>query len=178
LTLALIGLRRLGYLEGIVTVNHFHDLGKFMFAMSTFWAYIWVSQYLLIWYSNIPEETIYYISREKNGWSFLMYFNVVLNWVIPFLILLPRSSKRNIKILGIAALVLIVGHWVDIFLIVAPRVFMNHGVSGLKVGPLEILLFLGYLGLIVFLVGMKLGNHDSIRVKNDPYLKEGLYLDQ
>jgi hypothetical protein len=178
LTLLLIVLRKLGYLEGVVNENHFHDLGKFMFAMSTFWAYIWISQYLLIWYSNIPEETLYYINRANNGWSFLMYFNVVINWVIPFFILLPRSSKRSMKILGIAAILLVIGHWLDLFILIAPQIYHSHNIDGLKVGPLEILLLLGYLGLIVFLAGTKLGMFDSIRVKNDPYLEEGLHLEQ
>ncbi len=99
--------------------EHKHDLSKFMFAFSVFWAYIWISQFLLIWYANIPEETFYYAFRFEN-YYFLFVANFVLNFIFPFLALMTRNSKRNnISIRGVSR-VMIIGRFLDIFLLIAP----------------------------------------------------------
>ena len=90
-----IVLRARGPLRGIFTDDHLHDLGKLLLGFSCFWMYIWFSQYMLIWYTNMPEETSYYILRTQGPWGPLMIANVVLNWIVPFFILLPRPCKRS-----------------------------------------------------------------------------------
>ncbi|MCP3998381.1 MAG: hypothetical protein GY722_25450, partial [bacterium] len=95
ITLVVILLRRQGALKGIVTEHHLHDLGKLILGFSTFWAYIWFSQYMLIWYSNLPEEVTYYGARHGGAWAVLSAANVLVNWLIPFLVLLPRGAKQT-----------------------------------------------------------------------------------
>lgn len=117
-----VRLRSAGRLAGLVTAEHLHDLGKLLFAFSTFWMYIWFSQAMLIWYGNLPEETVWFARRLAGGWAPLFWANVLLNWVIPFVVLLPRATKRNEKILYRVALVVLVGRWLDLSLMILPPV--------------------------------------------------------
>ena len=75
--------------------EHLHDLGKFMFAFSIFWTYLWFSQYMLIWYANIPEETIYFKTRVQGAYKGIFFFNLIINFICPLLILMKRAAKRN-----------------------------------------------------------------------------------
>ena len=97
-----------------------HDLGKLLFGFATFWAYIWFCQYLLIWYSNIPEETPYYALRFQGGWTALFWLNPVLSFLVPFVILLGSGAKKAPAALGNAALVVVLGRWLDAYVMVAP----------------------------------------------------------
>ncbi len=97
-----------------------HDLGKLLFGFATFWAYIWFCQYLLIWYSNIPEETPYYALRFQGGWTALFWLNPVVTFLAPFVVLLSAGAKRKPAALGHAALVVILGRWLDAYVMVAP----------------------------------------------------------
>ena len=95
ITVLVILLRRRGFLPE-VNENHLHNLGKLVFGFSTFWAYIWLCQYILIYYANLPEETIYYLRRMQTpGWKALFFGNIFLNWLIPFVMLLSRGAKRS-----------------------------------------------------------------------------------
>ena len=89
-----------GPLRGVLNDEHLHDLGKLLFAFSTFWVYIWFSQYMLIWYTNIPEETTYFVRRTHGLWFALFLANVVLNWLVPFAVLLRRDTKRTADVAG------------------------------------------------------------------------------
>jgi hypothetical protein len=109
ITLVIIQLKDWGYLKGVVNENHLHDLGKWMFGMSIFWAYIWISQYLLIWYANIPEETEYYVLRHHH-WNGQFFFNLFVNFFVPFFVLLTRAAKRNVTVLKTVAIILLLGH--------------------------------------------------------------------
>lgn len=177
LTIAVIGLDKFGFFNGVITENHYHDLGKFLFGFSTFWAYLWISQYLLIWYTNLPEETAYYTLRTQNDWDWLFYFNVLLNWVIPFFVLLPRQTKRNREVLLRVSIVLLVGRWFDLFLLVAPNVFHLSGIRGPSIGWIEVGGGLGLGGLFVLICASALGRHRLIP-KSDPYFEEGAHLVQ
>jgi hypothetical protein len=115
-----VWLERLGPLHGVLTKNHLHDLGRLLFAFSTFWAYIWFSQYMLIWYANFPEETAYYVRRLHGAWQPLFLLNLFLNWVVPFFILLLRASKRSATTLVRVAVVILVGRWLDLYLMIVP----------------------------------------------------------
>lgn len=176
ITLSLVILHYLGYLKDYVTDDHFHDLGKWIFGMSTFWAYIWFCQYLLIWYSNIPEETQYYILRDHDNWRWLFWSNFVISFTVPFFGLLPRSSKRNKVILGLVAIVVLVGRWIDIYTLVAPKIYEHNGVLAI-IGPYEIMSAFLFAALFVFIFLKALSKHNLV-VENDPFVDEGLHLHQ
>ena len=126
---AVIVLRRWGLLPG-VNENHLHNLGKLIFGFSTLWAYIWLCQYLLIYYANLPEETIYYIRRMQTpGWKTLFFLNIFLNWLIPFAILLARGAKRSPGLLLSACLIVLVGHWIDLYVLIFPTFELQPLVS-------------------------------------------------
>ncbi len=126
-----IMLRKRGPLRGVFTDDHLHDLGKLLLGFSCFWMYIWFSQYMLIWYTNIPEETSYFILRTKGPWGPLMVVNIVLNWIAPFFILLPRPCKRSESVMIKVAVVVLVGRWVDLYLMVFPDAVGKVPVFGL-----------------------------------------------
>jgi len=119
-TLLAVMMDRAGLLTTRLQADVLHDLGKLLFAFATFWAYIWFCQYMLIWYSNLPEETIHYASRLSGGWSTLFYLNPILNWVVPFVILLSAGLKCHAPTLSQVAAVVLVGRWLDTYLLVAP----------------------------------------------------------
>ncbi len=131
--LVCIYLKSRGYLP-MMTEEHFHDLGKLMFAFSVAWAYLFYSQFMLIWYSNIPEETMYYRIRIEH-YPLVMWGAVVLNFVTPFLVLMTAGNKRNYKILAVAAVIIIFGHWLDFYQMAVPGAVMEaahhaHAISG------------------------------------------------
>ena len=182
LVLFVLGMKRAGYLP-YVNENHYHDLGKMMFAFATFWAYIWVSQYMLIWYANMPEETSYFVRRQEGGWLPLWILNFVVRWMLPFFILLPRANKRNPKILALVAGILVFGHWLDIYLQVMPATshFAAHhsgaDVHGPVFGLPEIGGFAFFAGLFLLLVPKMMEKAPLLPAK-DPYLDEALHHEQ
>lgn len=176
ITLSLIILHYLGYLKDYVSINHFHDLGKWMFGMSTFWAYIWFCQYMLIWYSNIPEETQYYILRDHGNWKWLFWTNFVIAFVIPFFCLLTRNSKRNLLNLAFVSIVILVSRWVDLYTLVAPKIYEHHHIDAI-IGPYEIISALLFSALFV-LIFLKMLSTKSLIIKDDPYFEEGVHLEQ
>ena len=151
-----------------VNKEHLHDLGKYLFGLSVFWMYLWFSQYMLIWYANIPEETIYFIQRREN-FSTLMYLNVALGFVVPFLALLPRKSTRKELIMVIVSVIVIVGHWIDFYLAVMPGILGEQaGINFLEIG-----LSVGFAGLFLWFVFRALSKASLVPV-NHPFLKESL----
>src|SRR5678815_766908 len=114
-TLTVILLKEAGYMK-MVNANHLHDLGKFIFAFSIFWTYIWFSQFMLIFYANIPEETVYFVQRRTVApYSWIFFANLVLNFVLPFLLFMTRDSKRQMSMLQVVCPIVIFGHWIDHF---------------------------------------------------------------
>jgi hypothetical protein len=118
--------RRGGLLAEAIQVSHYHDLGRWLFAMVVFWAYIGFSQYLLIWYANLPEETIWFRHRLEGNWAWVSAALLVGNFIVPFLVLMSRAAKRNLAVLGAASALLLVMHYVDLHWIVMPTVD-RHG---------------------------------------------------
>ncbi|MEW6208765.1 MAG: MFS transporter [Acidobacteriota bacterium] len=168
LTLVIISLRRRGLLREI-NEEHLHNLGKLIFGFSTFWAYLWLSQYLLIYYANIPEETIYYIRRTATpGWQAIFYLNLLLNWIAPFVILLPRRAKRSESTLAAVSIVVLAGHWLDLYQMIFPAT----GASSIPT-LIDIALVAGFLSLFALVIANRL-RHVSLVPSHDPYLKESL----
>lgn len=167
ITLVVIFLRGQGYLE-MVNENHIHDLGKFIFGFSIFWTYLWFSQFLLIYYANIPEETVYFLERlDSDVYGPFIFVNLGMNFVLPFLVLMTRDSKRHGVFLKLVCSLLIVGHWVDIFLMVQPGTLGHNG----GVGFMEIGMFLIYASSVALVVLGALSK-DNLIAKNHPLLEE------
>lgn len=176
ITICVVQLKQRGYLKA-VNENHYHDLGKWMFGMSVFWAYIWISQYLLIWYANIPEETEYFVLRHHH-WNGMFYFNLCINFILPFFILMTRKSKRNPKVIQAVASIILIGHFIDLYIMIAPKVFEHHDIHHLTgFGIIQALQLVGILGLFAFVVLRSLSRRD-LDVIHDPTFAEGAHLHQ
>jgi len=149
-----------------VNKEHIHDLGMYLFAFSVFWAYLWFSQYMLIWYGNLPEETTYYVERLTN-FRTLFFLNLILNFLVPFLALMARNSKRMPLNLALAAIVVFAGHWVDFYLMIMPASAGEHA----RIGLPEIGMTIGYAGLFLFVFFRAFSRADNVP-RNHPYFKE------
>lgn len=169
IALIVVNLKEAGYLK-MVNSNHLHDLGKFIFAFSIFWTYIWFSQFMLIYYANIPEETVYFIERIKNApYSWIFYLNLILNFVLPFLLLMTRDAKRHMSMLSVVCPIVIVGHWFDFYNMVTPGIMQHNGGLGL----LEIGLALIFFALFMF-VSLNALSKMPLVAKNHPMMEESL----
>ncbi len=170
ITFIVIMLKDNGYLS-IVRNDHLHDLGKFVFAFSIFWTYIWFSQFLLIYYANLPEESIYFVERWKNDhYAPVFFINLIINFFFPFLVLMTREAKRQTRILKVVCPAIVFGHWLDFYLMVTPGTLQENGGFGL----LEIGLILVYLSAFLFVVLSSLAKNPLV-AKNHPMLKESLH---
>jgi hypothetical protein len=147
-TLLALWLRRQGSLAGVLGEDHFHDLATLLFGFSCFWMYIWFCQYLLIWFTNQPEEAVYYVKRWQGGWPALMLLNIILNWGIPFCLLLFRAAKRSPRILGTVCVLVLLGRWFDLFV----QIFPAQDATTKLPGPLEAGLFIGAAALTALIV--------------------------
>ncbi len=168
ITLFVVFLKNNNYLE-LVNEEHLHDLGKFMFAFSVFWTYLWFSQFMLIWYANIPEETTYFKPRAQGIYSGIFWMMFIINFLAPLLILMRRGSKRNYSTITFMALLIIFGHWLDFFQMVFPGPSPDHV-------PMILYDFgvaLGFVGLIMFVTGRALSKAPLL-AKNHPFIKESV----
>jgi hypothetical protein len=168
LTIIVVLLRERGPLAEVVRDDHLHDLGKLLLGFSTFWAYMWLSQYLLIWYANLPEEVSHYIRRTSGGWLPLFLLNVTINWVVPFLVLLPRSAKRHHRVLLGVSLLVLLGHWLDLYLLVMPEMRETPSLNAA-----ELIVAAGYMGLFLLMTSRALAAAPLVPL-HDPYLSESL----
>jgi hypothetical protein len=173
-----IYLKNRGYLE-LVNEEHLHDIGKFMFAFSIFWTYLWFSQYMLIWYSNQPEETTYFIDRIGNrqhssGFKGIFFLNLIINFLAPILILMSRGSKRNYTTMTFMAVLIIVGHWLDFYQMVFPAISKDaNGIAHVNMNLFDIGVAAGFVGLIMFSTARAL-TKAPLTAKNHPFFKESI----
>ena len=168
ITLFVVFLKNNDYLE-LTNQEHLHDLGKFMFAFSIFWAYLWFSQFMLIWYANIPEETTYFKPRAEGVYSGIFWLMFMINFLAPILILMSRGAKRNYATITFMAVLILFGHWLDFFQMVFPGPSPDHV-------PLLLYDFgvgLGFAGLIMFVTGRALSKAPLL-AKNHPFIKESI----
>jgi hypothetical protein len=161
-----------GKLARVTHAGHYHDMGKLMFAFVIFWAYIAFSQYLLIWYGNIPEETVFYDIRQQGAWLWISLLLLFGHFVVPFLWLISRHPKRRRGVLVTAALWLLVMHWFDLFYLVIP---------GLRPAEmpfclLDLTSFLG-LGGLFLAAGFWRMSRVNVVAARDPRLHESLGFD-
>lgn len=197
--LVMIWLKTRGYYSGKITVEHLHDMGKYVFAFSIFWAYLWFAQFMLIWYGNIGEEVIYYKLRATH-YPVLFYGNFILNFVLPFFVFLRNDTKRKYGTLIFTSIFVFFGHWIDTFLMISPGVLHTaNEIKGLKEstmgghggedvihhissfvpgftlpGLLEIGIFLGFLSLFLY-VTLNTLSKAALVPPRDPYLGESLH---
>ncbi len=168
-----VWLKNRGQLE-YVTEEHLHDIGKFMFAFSIFWTYLWFSQYMLIWYSNQPEETKYFVERigtaEKSGpYHGIFFLNLVLNFLCPLLILMKRGAKRKWTLVTLMGILIIFGHWIDLYQMIMPGTLHEHAQMNLFEFGVPCI----FIGIIMWGVGRYL-TANSLVPKNHPFLKESM----
>jgi hypothetical protein len=174
ITVFVVYMKNNGYLE-YTNREHLHDLGKFMFAFSIFWTYLWFSQFMLIWYANIPEETIYFKSRLQGPYRSIFWFNLIINFLAPLLLLMTRGSKRNYGSITMLSVLLIFGHWLDFYQMVFPGVMTDPATKQTHV-PFMLVdmgIGLGFVGLIMFQTARHMAKYPLI-AKNHPFLKESI----
>jgi hypothetical protein len=165
--LILIYLIRGGYYNGMVNENHIHDLAKFMLGFTVFWAYISFSQFMLIWYANMPEETIFFKHRMEGEWAVASVILVVTKFVIPFLALLPRWAKRDFNYLSVICSLILVTQYFDLHWLIYPN-FNDHDVL---FSFWELALFAGFAGTFGLVV-IQFLSRNSLVPMNDPFLQE------
>ncbi len=170
--LAAMVLQRAGWLKDVITVEHYHDLGKLLFAAVVFWGYIGFSQYLLIWYANIPEETAWYRDRQTGPWLYVSLALVMGHLVIPFLGLLSRETKRNKAVLAFWAVWLLVFHWIDVSWLAMPSLKRE----GFPWSPIDLCLTASLACFYLASVLRRAMSHPLVPVR-DPRLAESLALE-
>ncbi len=160
-------LMKKGLLKGLVNENHLHDLGKYLFGFTVFWAYIAFSQFMLIWYANLPEETIFYQHRMEGAWAQVGLFLILFKFIVPFLALLTRKAKRSPYFLVAVSVLVLVMHYVDLYFIIYPNIFKTSVPFSLW----EILIFVGFLGAFLGSCLSFLSKNPLVPV-GDPRIKE------
>lgn len=157
-----------GYLE-YTNKEHLHDLGKFQFAFSIFWTYLWFAQFMLIWYANISEETIYYKARAEGAYSGIFYLNLVINFLAPILIYMNTPSKRNYAVVTFMSVALLFGHWLDFYQIVFAGMLPDH----VSMGLFDFGIAAGFVGVIIYQTGRVFSKFPTL-AKNHPFFKESI----
>ena len=168
--LTMIYLKKKGFVSGYYTTDHIHDVAKYMKGFTVFWAYIAFSQFMLIWYANIPEETEFYLMRSVNGWLVVSFALLIFRFIVPFLALLPRGAKRNESHLALVCCLILVMQYVDIYWLVYPNFNDNH----MTFGFYEISMLLGFIGIFMLAV-MKFYSKNGLVAQKDPRMHEALH---
>lgn len=166
-TMVVIILNKMGYLP-FLNGNHLKDFSKYIFVLCIIWTYTWFAQYILIWYANIPEETVYYLPRTKGEFRPFFYAELIINWLIPFLLLLSGKIASNKNALIGIGIALIIGQWIDIYQQIFPGTIQHFTIGFLEIGS-----FIGFMGLFAMVVAWSLSRMPLVP-RNHPYLSECL----
>jgi hypothetical protein len=158
-------LNRRGYFE-FLNLSHIHDFARYIFILSIFYGYFWFSQFLLIWYANIPEETIYYAKRWVDEWQPFWVADIIINWAIPFFVLLPVNTSRNKWVVFAVAIVMVAGQWVDLFVEIFPGAVAHSYFGFIEIGS-----YVGFAGLFALVTGYSLSKA-SLIPQNHPLIQE------
>jgi hypothetical protein len=169
LSVAVAAMRRAGLLDTVISDEHFHDIGKLLFAFTAFWAYIAFSQFFLIWYANLPEETIFFKARLEGSWKTVSVLLMVGHFAIPFFYLMGRAVKRRAATLALGGAWLLAMHFVDLYWQVMPTLHPD----GVHVSALDVAAFLAVGGCFVAAVGW-LMRRQALVPLGDPRLAESL----
>ena len=168
--LFIIYFKKLGLLDDkYVNKNHLHDLGKFLLGSTIFWAYIAFSQYMLVWYANLPEEATYYLHRSHHDWMWVSIFLIVFKFIVPFIYLLPRWVKRDTASLVVVSVLILITQYVDLYWMVYPNYDLEH----IRFGLIEVGVLLGFIGLFLYPVFNFFSQHPMIALK-DPRQHESI----
>lgn len=167
IVLIVIILHQKGYYKEL-NKSHLLDFSRYIFMLCIIWGYFAFSQFMLIWYGNIPEETEYFAFRWHNGFKIIFYVNFFINWFVPFVFLLPQALNKNLKVLQGLAILLIVGQYIDLYEQIIPGI-LHKPIFGIP----EIGFFIGFAGLFVYIFARALSTVPMIP-KNHPYLDESL----
>ena len=162
-------LRNKDVLKNVVNVEHYHDLGKLIYGFNIFWSYIAFSQFFLIWYANVPEETSFYLYHSVGSWKSISLVLVIGHFAIPFVLFMSRHAKRNLTFHACIAIWLIGMHFLDLYWIIMPTVFKK----GVSFNFLDITLFLGMGGIYFSVFFKSLSKINLIPIK-DPRLDESV----
>lgn len=168
ITLIVIILNKIGHLK-MLNRSHLHDFSRYIFMLAIVWGYFNFAEFMLIWYGNIPEETMFFVKRSHGAFNVLFYANIIINWLIPFLMLMPRMTSRSRVFVLPVIIALIIGQYTELYYYIWPAV-----VHEAKFGLLEIGSFLGFLGLFALAVTTTLTKANLVP-KNHPYLEESIY---
>lgn len=173
IALFVIYLKNQGYLE-LVNQEHIHDLGKFMFAFSIFWTYLWFAQYMLIWYANIPEETLYFMPRVNGPYKGIFWTMFTINFLVPLLLFMRTGPKRNYTTVTFMSILLLIGHWLDFYQMIFPSLTKDAaGNYHVPLNLFDIGVVLGFVGLIMYVTSNALAKR-PLYSKNDPFFKESI----
>ncbi len=168
IAIIVILLKKAGYMN-YVNNSHLHNLGQFIFGFSIFWTYVWFAQFMLIYYANIPEETVYFYKRF-DMYKFWFFLNLILNFLTPVLLLMDRDNKRSENKLLIVSIIVLCGHWVDYYQMIMPGTVEAHNGFGI----IEVGTAIGFVGLFTFTVLNALSKK-ALVAKNHPFLQESLH---
>lgn len=166
-TYIIVKLNEAGYFPNLHR-DHFYSLGALLFAFINFWAYIAFSQFLLIWYANLPEETVWFMSRWKDGWQYVSILLIIVQFAVPYFALLTQDSKMDLRRLKFMAIWILCAHFVDIYWLVMP----SYG-EGVPLGWMELGFPILIVGVTILVVSYKM-NHNNLVPIGDPKLERGL----
>jgi hypothetical protein len=167
MVLIIIILNKLGYLP-FLNKAHLKDFSKYIFILSIIWTYLWFAQYMLIWYANIPEETVYYLPRTKGEFRPFFYMELIINWVIPFALLLSNYLVSHKNTLLAICVIIIFGHWIDLYQQVIVGTYGKLQIDFIEIGS-----FVGFAGLFAYIVARSL-KLAPLSPKQHPLLEESL----
>jgi hypothetical protein len=169
LSVVAAAMRQAGLLDSVISVEHLHDVGKFLFAFTVFWTYIAFSQFFLVWYANLPEETIWYQARMEGSWMTVSIFLMVGHFVAPFFYLMGRTVKRKGTTLAVGGAWLLVMHFVDLYWQVMPTLHPE----GLRPSILDVAALVAVGGCFVAAASWLMRRHALVPLR-DPRLAESL----
>ena len=174
IALTIIYLQEAGYMPW-VTADHMHSLTTLIFGFSIFWTYLWFGQFLLVWYSNLPEEAVYFYKRWEPQFNCWFWLNMTINFCVPLFVIISRDSKRRNKTVKAVCIWLILGHWLDYWQMIMPGTTGPQSHWYTEIGVIEATVFIGFTGLFIYLTLNSLSKFRSLAPVNHPFIDESIH---